>query len=655
MNRGYALPVFAVLAVGLAAHVTHIPVWVTAWCVLAWAYVLLARARSWPLPGKALRTGLALAGTVLAVFSQGLALGLDTGVSVLAVTLALKPMEMDTRRDAMSAAILAAFLMIFGLFYSQSLSMGIYVLLAVLVLAGSLVMINRPGQRPGSALGAAGIILVQALPLALILFLFFPRMPSGVLGIRTGTAAMGFSQTLAMGEVARLAANREVAFRVSFQGAAPKPENLYWRGAVLWNFDGKQWSPAERVPPRAGNLQCADPVDYQVVMEPHGLRWLFALDTPIRSTSQAFLLLDMSVQAHARVRDTMGYSMRSCVGLGDPGGYDPKWFGLRLPPTSSPKARELARVWAEQAEQVEQAGQADDAALDIVRRGLAYFRDNPFFYTLEPPPLGADPVDGFLFETRQGFCEHFAGSFAFLMRAAGVPARVISGYQGGEINPVDGHVVVRQLHAHAWVEVWSSNRGWVRVDPTAAVSPERILLGPEAALAQGGQAKVPGAWGRFTAWLGQIWDSIDFRWTNWVLSYNFDLQRKLMAWLGFERAGLRGFFITLLVGVGLFALAAAALYLLLYRPGRGSRRVVDPAHGLYLRFCRKLDKAGLSRPPQMGPRDFSLLACQELPGRCADIQGIVDVYVRLRYQRTGPEQDRQDLARLKGLVRAFKV
>jgi len=379
------------------------------------------------------------------------------------------------------------------------------------------------------------------------------------------------------------------------------------------------------------------PVDYEVTLEPHNRNWMFALEMPTVLPPGARVTSDYQVISLTPVRSRMRYEMRSYPNFAATSGADPAdlALALRFPRVFNPRAQGLAREWRDSS--------GDNAA--IVRRAVEFFRSSRFEYTLSPPILGSNSVDEFLFNTRQGFCEHFASSFVFLMRAAGVPARVVTGYQGGDTNPVDGYMVVRQADAHAWAEVWLAENGWTRVDPTAAAVPVRIELGITAARPRG--AALPLLMRTGSDWLKALrnnWEAVTNQWNQWVLGYNPDRQREMLTWLGVQQPSWQTMTVMLFWSVaGVLLLVALALL-------RGIRRE-DAVQSAWLRFCDKLASAGLARALPEGPLDYCDRVAGRLPAREAAVRAIAALYVDLRY---GPRADTHSVARMKQLVREFR-
>ncbi|MEO8165692.1 MAG: DUF3488 and transglutaminase-like domain-containing protein, partial [Betaproteobacteria bacterium] len=505
------------LAMVLAPHAAHLPSWIPALVSI----VLLARFyfewRQLKLPNKWLLVALALACTAAIALSYHTLYGRDVGVAMLAVMMALKVMEMSKPRDTMVVLFLAYFLVITNFFYSQSIPIGLYMLLVVWTITATMMALQHQAGRaaPLAVLRQAGMIILQSIPIMLALFLLFPRVQGPLWGLPqiNYSAKTGLSESMAPGDVSSLSLSDAVAFRVLFEQLPEKPSQFYWRGPVLWNYDGRTWRAGLNLTARAPDVESFGPfLRYTVTMEPHDRYWMFAIDLPVSIPTGAYLTTDYQLFSRRISRERLRYDMLSSpqyrVGVSE----SPATlrFAQRLPPGAAPRARELVAKWRAQ-------GGSDR---DIVSRALANFREQPFMYTLEPPILNGDAVDQFLFETRSGFCEHYASAFTVLMRVAGIPARVVTGYLGGEINPVDGYLVVRQSDAHAWSEVWLPDEGWVRVDPTAAVSPLRIERGLAAAVPAFERPLLTRSgfdWLKRTRF---AWDAVANSWNQWVLGYN---------------------------------------------------------------------------------------------------------------------------------------
>ena len=566
--------------------------------------------------------------------------GRTPGMMLLLLFSGLKLLESRHQRDAAAVVFLTWFLAITNFLNTQSIPTAIGMCAAVAASVAALVSCAAPRRAPRANLRTAWLLLGQAVPAALLLFLLFPRIQGPLWGLPQDAYAgiTGLSDTMTPGSLSQLSLSDAIAFRVDFQGQAPRRRSLYWRGPVMWDFDGRTWrlgNPgiAELEPPATGTR-----IEYSVLLEPHNRNWLFALELPASLPARARYLDDGQIISLTPVRARMRYEIASAIGA-EPNPAEARRVldrARRLPPGFNPRARTLAESW--------RAASAGDA--DVLARAIDHFRRERLQYTTEPPLLGRDSVDEFLYDTRQGFCEHFSSAFVFLMRAAGVPARVVTGYQGGDMNPVDGKFTVRQSDAHAWTEVFIGGRGWIRVDPTALSVPGRVDTGLARAVAAGDA--LPLLMRPELEWLRTLrynWEALTHQWNLLVLGYNPERQRELMSLLGMHNADWLELASTLLAVLGVFVLGLFAWML---------RRMVrpDPVQGAWNRFCRKLGAKGVARAPHEGPRDYSERAARSLPSAGEPIRRIAALYIALRY---GAAQPPEDTAELRRRVRELSV
>jgi transglutaminase-like putative cysteine protease len=636
------------LAIVIAPHALRAPWWLTLLTLacVAWRAAALAEPRL--LPSRALLLAV-VAVAILGVWVEYRTIfGRTPGIVLLMVFAGLKVLESRSHRDATLLVFLACFLMITNFFYTQSIPTALAMCVALGVLATTLVGFNAP-QRPLRACArSAALLLAHAVPAALALFVLFPRVPGPLWGLPQDAYAgmTGLSDTMSPGNIAQLALSDTIAFRAEFQGEAPRRPELYWRGPVLWDFDGRTWRGGEYAYGRFVPPQGERRFSYSVVLEPHNRNWLFALETLASLPPRARYLDDGQLLAPGLIRQRIRYSLDS-VADAAPAARESRAAlqrALALPEGFSPRARALGADW--------RRGAATDG--EVLARAIEFLRRERFEYTLEPPLLGRDPVDEFLFGTKAGFCEHFASSFAFLMRAAGVPARVVTGYQGGDLNPVDRQVTVRQSDAHAWTEVYLQGRGWLRVDPTATAVPGRVEVGLARAVPEG--AGLPLLMRPQLEWLRGLryrWEALAHQWNLWVLGYNPERQRELAAWLGLKDADWRS------LTAALFTLLGVLTILLLAWSLRHSLRS-DPVQRAWRAFCRKLGARGLERAPSEGPRDYAARAAERLPVSREAIESIGALYLELRYGRPaagarGEAAPRVKIAELKRLVRELKL
>lgn len=635
---GASMPwLLAAYLLGAAPHVSRLPIWIVMLCVTLAGLRLLIQHRNVALPSRWLLVAMTVAAVAGVFLSYGTILGRDAGIALLIVMLALKLLELKNQRDVMIIVILTYFLLITEFLYSQSIPIAIYMLLVVLILTTALVLTNTQSKNETrhdfgiAALKRAGVMLMQAFPLMLLLFFLFPRITGPLWGLPDDAhkGQTGLSDSMSPGNISELSQSDSIAFRVAFTNEIPPKAERYWRGPVLEYFNGNKWEGARRAIARHPEFdRLSRPVDYTVTLEPNNKPWLLALDVPATLPALSFMTPQFQLLSQKPVTALQRYEMRSYLSYRLNPEITPlqRAVNLSLPEQSSPRSRALSGSWRA-------AGLTDSA---IVRRALQMFREQPFVYTLNPPLLDqSKPVDDFLFNTRRGFCEHYASSFVVLMRAAGIPARVVTGYQGGEINPVDNYMLVRQSDAHAWSEVWLAEAGWVRVDPTAAVSPLRIESGLGSALPD--DAFVPFMIRPENNWARQLrfsWDAVNNRWNQWVLGYGTERQKQFLSQFGLF--SWRDMTIGLTLSLGIATLFIALLMLRL--PGKTR---ADPALRAYQLLCSKLAKIGIVRAPSEGPLDFSRRVHLDRPRLASKIAPLIALYAELRYGRHRPAADAQ--------------
>ncbi len=637
----------ALLALSAAPHLLRLPSALTAIWLLAVGWRLSLMLRGQPLPPQLLRLLLTLT-TGLALYLQfGTVLGREAGSALLVMMAGLKLLELKRRRDALVLVLLGYLLIAVQFMFSRSPTAVLYALIATLLITSVWIGLNqRQGARAWrSDLALAGRLLAQAVPLMLILFVLFPRLPGPLWSLPSDAhARSGLSGEMEPGRISDLALSEAVAFRADFSGPLPAPAQRYWRGPVFEFTDGRRWwgagdqAAVDRATPPLQTQGIA--YRYVLTLEPSGMPWLPALEMATTVPADVIRLPTLELKARRAVdtlrRDAFIAFTDYRMGTTDAATLT---RNLRLPTTLSARVRQLAQSWRA----------ASRNQRDVVDHALRHFNTEAFVYTLTPPLLGRDPMDEFLFESRRGFCEHYASAFTLLMRAAGIPARVVTGYQGGEVNPVGGYLIVRQSDAHAWAEVWLTEAGWVRIDPTAAVAPERIEYRIDLDLARAGDAV------RFQldddhALVQSLrrarfaLDALNNGWNQWVLSYGAERQRDLFAGWGLRDMSWRELAWALLFGVG--ATLGVLALLLLRRP----RPPIDAAARLYARFRRRLVRYGIATVPQEGPRDLlARIEQAQLPVQ-ASARRIIALYIALRY---APQPDTLLLKELRRAVRAF--
>jgi transglutaminase-like putative cysteine protease len=630
---------FAAAIAALAPLLQHVPVWLStaAGVGMAWRAWLIWRAAH--LPPRWIMLILIVGGCVAIALEYRSLFGRNPGLALLVMLLALKLFELRSAADGMVVILLSCFLLLASFFFGQGILSALLVVAALIIIIAALLALQNP-QAPRRHIQHSATLLAQALPFMLVLFVLFPRVQGPLWGLPQDayTASSGLSESMSPGSISKVAQSDAIAFRVQFKGAPPLPQQQYWRGLTMIRYDGVSWK--YRPEPELRELPyeaSGKAIDYEVTLEPHNQRWLFALDKPGLLPPETSISADGLLLADQPVRNRLRYSMRSYPDFKADPQTTSRIFraALQLPDGVNPRTRALAEGWRDQYQDSEK----------IVQVAIAFFQNQLLTYTLNPPLMQENAVDAFLFEHKRGFCEHFASAFAFAMRAAMVPARVVGGYQGGEINPVDGYFTVRQYDAHVWVEVWLKDKGWVRVDPTADSAPSRIENGLSRAVPADESLPMM-ARGKYE-WLRELryrWDATANTWNQIVLGFNPEKQRDLMQKLGMPEpdwkqmtAWLAGLCGLLLLGFTLFALH--------------QRRQVDEAGLIWQRFQRRLLRRKLQLPSWMGPSTLARHAAAQLPQHAAAIHAIAESYVALRY---ADQQTPAQLAHFKALVARFK-
>lgn len=635
-------------------HMPRLPIWISfAWLLCALWRVQVHRGQ-WSPPGRIVKTTVVVASFIGIRLSYGSFIGLEPTVALLIACFSLKLIEAATRREAYLLLFLGYFVALTEFLFEQGLGTVLYMLAPILLLTAALIALHQEGPLRFSwqPLRTAALISAQALPLLLLLFLVFPRIgPLWKVPLPSDQARTGMTDQMAPGDIAQLSQSAELAFRVVFSDRPPLQRELYWRGLVLDRFDGRAWRandfndmPFEQVYPSPPKLSGAS-IEYEIFLEPTYQRWLFALQVPEAKTKNAYLTMDYRLMAKDIIADKFVYRARAYPQASLDLKLDQRLKNIELK-LAGPNNNSRTQQWAQE----QRSRFVDDR--ELIDFFLRNFRDQQFFYTLKPPLLGDNSIDEFLFETRRGFCEHYAGSFVFLLRASGIPARVVVGYQGGEINPLTGTVLVHQFDAHAWAEAWLEGEGWVRFDPTAAVAPQRIENGLERAVAPGeflAQQPLSASRYRNVDWLNQMrlrLDAVNYAWTRWVVNYRDDTQIAVLTRLLGEISPLR--MTLLLVGGGAFVILIVVLTLF----GRhlfGTRLPAEQRY--YAQFCARLARRGYLRPPNMTAGDYGRWLLRENP-QWRVAQEITTCFEALSYRRLSSTQRKQLLIRLKRLVRS---
>ncbi|MGA9420846.1 MAG: DUF3488 and transglutaminase-like domain-containing protein [Rhodanobacteraceae bacterium] len=626
----------------MLAHIARMPLWLSLSVLLLWPLRVLTRRRRAQAMGPWLRlplTGLLL---IAIVVDYGNVFGRAAGSALAVGLLALKLLETEYPRDARVALGFAAFVLMSALLFTQTLLFTLALCLALILLLAALVALQPapadPGHRLRNELRVGAVLLAVGAPLALIGFVLVPRLSTPLWGAPGDDvlARTGLSDTMTPGSLSDLLIDDSPAMRVHFDGVPPAQPQLYFRAIVLWDFDGSTWARGRNhwyLRPEPVESASA-PIAATVTLEPTDRHWLPALDLPIggpdatRLSSGHMLVATRKVGQAREYRTTsvMRYVLAPTLTSAERG------RALALPQGVDPKARALAARW--RAERHSDAG--------VVRAALDLFHAR-FTYTLSPPSLGQDSIDDFLFTTRAGFCEHYASAFTFLMRAAGIPARVVTGYQGGWWSQTGGYLLVRQSDAHAWSEIWLGKRGWVRVDPTAAVSPTRVDLGADAA--NGNSAWYQASWLRTLR--NQV-DLVNRLWTESIVQFNALRQQHLLVPFGGGKLRQRDLLLALAVTLAT-VLALATLWAMRGEKHPGN----DALDRAWLRLCRRLERRGVHYKANEGPATFLARLCSILPQSSTALTELVQTYIALRYGSKHPSAQR--VQRFAAAVRRLSV
>jgi transglutaminase-like putative cysteine protease len=638
--------VTAALALAIAPHLPHLAPWVVLLATVGAAWRITIEVRQTSLPPRWLRVLVAFAALLGVLATYRTLNGVEAGTALLVVMAGMKLLETRTVRDLTVVVFLAYFALFAAFLYNQDLLRLPYMLVTAWLLTMTLMRIHQTTSRMTvrEAAGLTGKMFVAALPLAILLFLFFPRLPGHFWAMPARSqATTGLDDEMSPGDVSELSISGATAFRVRFDGVPPPPNERYWRGPVLHDFDGRTWRRAREAFLRQELTPTGLSYSYRLALEPHQRNWVFALDavTDWKGRLSRTADLQLMTRPNDPISTLTSFELQSSTRYRIEGDL-PRVMrnaDLRIPENGNPRSKALAQT-------LRASAGSDDA---FIRALLAKFREEEYFYTLEPPRLERDSVDDFLFNTRRGFCEHFASAFTFMVRAAGIPARVVTGYQGGEFNPMSGWFIVRQADAHAWSEVWLEGRGWVRFDPTAAVAPERIEGGGlDAAMSE--DEPVPGRLMRQSALLMQFrlaWDAVNTFWNDQVVAFGEAQQRWLLNQLNIEDVQWEYLGLALVAILVTFFAALSAYLAWRFRP-----RQRDPVVQVYEALCRKLAGNAMPRLPYEGPVDYLKRVSGLRPELAPQLAELRSIYINLRY---GPSPLMTQLSRLKFLVNQLKV
>ncbi|MCP4048401.1 MAG: DUF3488 domain-containing transglutaminase family protein [Gammaproteobacteria bacterium] len=653
LNRLGILWVIATLFISMLPQLSSMPSHLIPITLLPILWRLLAEFKNWKPMTMWLRVVATIFAVTALVTTYGGLMGRRAAVSMLVLMLSLKLLETFRTRDARIVASLSLFLCGTQFLFSQGVSMIVYIIACMLSSLVALMYLQRreayenvaevpeTGRSMFSEMGFGLRLLLLALPIGLAMFMFFPRWSSPLWGVPENAldARSGLSDSMSPGSIQSLFMDDSPAFRATFEGGLPARSSLYWRGPVLWDFDGRSWQSTywSNVP---ANDNRPDPLTasfrYRVQMEPTEQHWLFALDYPALVPRGSTLSMDYQLRTKRPIIGLKEFIMAS-----DPDFLDSpqlkhsfRLAALKLPEGFNPETAEMMSAWRKQT----------GSDTEIIRRALAYFNQEEFRYTLNPPLLSRHTVDEFLFNTKQGFCEHYASAFTVMMRMAGIPARVVTGYMGGWYNYIGSYVLVRQSDAHAWSEVWLEGPGWTRIDPTAAVAPSRVDQGAIDSLAQRRHLLD-------YEWLRDVRNTLDLfqrTWNTWVVAFNSDSQSRLFSIFGWD--DIDSFKLVIVMIASTLAIATIVLMLLPLLLKFRSAQKRDPLLRLWQKFVRKLARAGFVAQASMGPMELAKKAGDQLHHVKDDILGIAELYVLCRYSEGAGNQ-----GKLATLINGFQI
>ncbi len=647
LKRLGVLWAIATLSISMLPQLLSMPALLVVIALLPIAWRLLAEYRHWHPMHMVLRAlATAIAVTALILTLGGL-LGRSAAVSLLVLMLSLKLLETFSVRDARIIASLSLFLGATQFLFSQGILMVFYIIACLLSALIALMYLQRreafenlreAPDTDRSLVGELGFglrLMGMAVPVGLALFMLFPRWASPLWGMPEDAldARSGLSDSMSPGSIQALYMDDSPAFRASFETGLPDRSELYWRGPVFWDFDGTTWRAGNhrRHSSATGKPQLQQALfRYELQMEPTEQRWLFSLDYPALVPVGTRLSFDYQLVSNRPITQLRNYVMASDPRFTDSPTLNPalRKAALKLPAGFNPRTAAMMAAWRSETK----------TAAAMVQRVLTYFNQQNFHYTLNPPLLSRNTVDEFLFKTRQGFCEHYASAFTVMMRMAGIPARVVTGYQGGWYSNFGSYVLVRQSDAHAWSEVWVKGSGWTRIDPTAAVAPERVERGSVGSLAQR-RYLLDFAWFRNAR---NTFDLAQRAWNTWVVAFDAAKQSRLFSGLGWGFFDAARLVIAMITAI-LITIASGYLLLPLMRKLRNSRQQ-DPLLRLWQKFRIKLDKAGVKTRRSMGPRELACLAGGQLKYAEDGINRITELYIRCRYSQAGCSES--ELAKL---------
>ena len=643
-NRSCVFAVCFCFLFSIAPHFPNLPLWVSGMVTFALGWRCLQNLGKLPEVPKWILIPMVIAGGVGVFAEYWTVVGRDAGLALLTVMSSFKFLESRRQRDLLILVFLCYFLIATHFLFSQSIPTAGLMFITLIIITATLITINQRERqiRVGELLHTSSRLVLYSIPLMLILFVLVPRIPGPLWGLTNEQRGgiTGLSDSMSPGKISNLIRSNEVAFRVDFEEDVPPQSQLYWRGPVMAYYDGYRWSQAARKPLQMLSLNVSEPaVRYTVTLEPNGEQWLLALDVPTRLVPDSLMTNDFQLISKKKINDLQRYSTESRLAYEFGADESAKYLQVtsKYPEKFNPQTIALGKSLAARFNSSE----------EIVNEVLAMFSREAFFYTLKPPTLGENSVDEFLFESRRGFCEHYAGSFALLMRTAGIPARIVTGYQGGEFNDMGNYLIVRQSDAHAWTEVWIESRGWVRVDPTAAVSPNRIESGLDAALADELPSFRISNRNPLVGNLLLSWDNLQHGWNDWVLNYDEQKQRNFLSQLDL---GIENWSEMVIALVILLVAVTGSFWLITWYRELPPR---PPAcEILFTRLQRKLARRGIVRKPAEDTRAFMRRISTPELAQSDQLERIIDLYNRIKYGPDGGSP--QALQQMRNMINSLQ-
>ena len=625
-------------------HFEYIPWWSVGIILLlsVWRSIIVSKNKY--RPGRLISALLTILTAIFIYQKAGGFTGISAGSHLLVVMVFFKLLESKNSRDYMLLVILSFFIIATNFLFSQSIATATYMFLCLFFTLITMISINqKKSVIPLREKAMISLKLIAfSLPLMIVLFLFFPRITGPLWNTNNDQpqAKTGLSDSMEPGLISQLVYSNELVFRAKFNNQIPPQHKLYWRALTLLNFNGKKWTTTSETESSAVLHINSSGYEYTVTMEASHKKWLFLLDLPYQISNKHHISSDFTSHTDKAINSLIQYTANSSQNYYITNKLDPNFKSLALStPRLNNKARQLAAIWREQSTSPE----------EIINQALAFFTQQGFSYTLSPARLTrANAIDQFLFETREGFCEHYASAFAILMRHAGIPSRIVLGYLGGEFNPIDNIISVNQSMAHSWTEVWIDGKGWIRIDPTAAIAPERINLNVSSALKDKENLPLHLKINSETLLaIKQFMSAIDNQWNQWVLNYDETHQKKFLKFLtgtDYSLKDISNLFIQIIL---LTLLLTGFAYLF-----NNLKKKKDPVKNDYQLFLKKLNKAGLPKQPSEGPRDYKNRLIKHFPAQKQEISFIMENYINLRYKKDTANASAE---RLRKAIRQFRA